>query len=148
MDVATKRKYIEYYFRKCLRIKGVENAIVFNSLGVPKHSTFESVKTIRSVGLFDDLILKVKRAIHITNPDDQFISIRLRTHKFEIFISKDLDDLYFVIFQNAQGKIHNISSNNSLNYTFLSFVILLNKTQIHTTRFKRRRRRIFQRQKT
>lgn len=106
MDAASKRKYIEHYFRKCLRIKGVQNAIVFNSLGIPKHSTFEHRETIRSIGLFDDLILKVNVAIHLTSPDDQFgfVSIRLRTHKFEIFISKDLNDIYFVIFQNAKGK--------------------------------------------
>lgn len=104
LDAATKRKYLEHYFRKCLRIKGVQGAIVFNSEGVPKHSTFEHCETIRSIGLFDDLILKVNIAIHMTQPDDQFVSIRLRTHKFEIFISKDLDDIYFVIFQNAKGK--------------------------------------------
>lgn len=98
-----KRKYIEQYFRKCLRIKGVQNAIVFNSLGVPKKSTFEKAETIRSIGLFDDLIFKVRRAIQLINTDDQFVSIRLRTQKFEIFISLDLDDIYFVIFQNVQG---------------------------------------------
>lgn len=122
MDETTKRKYIEYYFRKCLRIKGVKNAIVFNSLGVPKHSTFESKITVRSVGLFDDLILKVKRAIHITNPDDQFASIRLHTTKFEIFISKDFDDIYFVIFQNAKGNIClNFNHTISLNNLFINF---------------------------
>lgn len=103
LSKAEKRKYIEQYFRKCLRIEGVQNAIVFNSLGVPKQSTFEKAETIRAIGLFDDLIFKVKRAIQLINTDDQFVSIRLRTQKFEIFISLDLNDIYFVIFQNVQG---------------------------------------------
>lgn len=98
-----KRKYIEKYFRKCLQIEGVQNGIVFNNLGIPKHSTFTRDETIRSIGLFDDLILKVKRAIQLININDQFISIRLRTHKFEIVFSKDIDDIHFVIFQNARG---------------------------------------------
>lgn len=107
LDKTTKRKYIEKYFRKCLRIKGVQNAIVFNSLGIPLHSTFEKGETIRAIGLLDDLIFKVRRAIQLIHTDDQFVSIRLRTNEFEILISKDLDDIYFVIFQNAKGKYCN-----------------------------------------
>lgn len=104
MDEEQKRKYIKKYYQKCLRINGVQNAIVFNSLGIPKHSTFNRDETIRSVGLFDELLLKVNLAIQIIgNGNDQFISVRLRTHKFEIFISKDLNDIYFVVFQNANG---------------------------------------------
>lgn len=103
MDHNQKRKYVKYYFRKCLRIRGVQNAIVFNSLGIPVHSTFDRAETITSIGLFDELLQKVRRAIQLINTDDQFMSIRLRTHKFEIFITKDLDDMYFVIFQNAKG---------------------------------------------
>lgn len=104
LDEEQKRKYIKKYYQKCLRINGVQNAIVFNSLGIPKHSTFNRDETIRSVGLFDELLLKVNLAIQIIgNGNDQFISVRLRTHKFEIFISKDLNDIYFVVFQNANG---------------------------------------------
>lgn len=145
LDAAAKRKYLEHFFRKCLRIKGVQNAIVFNSIGVPKHSTFEHGETIRSIGLFDDLILKVNIAIHMTNPDDQFVSIRLRTHKFEIFISKDLDDIYFVIFQNAKGKckllciLTQIASLNLLTYQFPSTTT---KKYIHTDTHSQLTRRI------
>lgn len=104
LDEEQKRNYIKKYYQKCLRINGVRNAIVFNSLGIPKHSTFNRDETIRSVGLFDELLLKVNLAIQIIgNGNDQFISVRLRTHKFEIFISKDLNDIYFVVFQNANG---------------------------------------------
>lgn len=102
---AQKRKYIQRYYRKCLRIKGVQNAIVYNSLGIPKHSTFDHSETIRTIGLFDELILKVKRSIQFISPGDEFASIRLRTHKFEIIIAVDLNDVYFAIFQNANGEI-------------------------------------------
>lgn len=78
---------------------------MFNSLGIPKQSTFNYSETIRAIGLFDELILKVKHAIELIRNGDQFVSIRLRTHKFEISIAKDLDGIYFVIFQNAKGKI-------------------------------------------
>lgn len=76
---------------------------MFNSLGIPKQSTFDSNETIRAIGLFDELILKVEHAMGLIRSGDQFVSIRLRTRKFEIFIAKDLDDIYFVIFQNAKG---------------------------------------------
>lgn len=103
LNETQKRKYIQRYYRKCLRIKGVQNAIVYNSLGIPKHSTFSRSETIRTIGLFDELLLKVKRAIQIISPGDQLVSIRLRTQKFEIFIATDLNDMYFVIFQSADG---------------------------------------------
>lgn len=125
LNKTQKRKYIEKYFRKFLRIKGVQNAIVFNSLGIPKHSSFEKSETIRSIGLFDELIFKVKRAIQLINAEDQFVSIRLRTHKFEILISKDLDDIYFVIFQNAKG-------DTQLNLDRISLCYSISFLQIHT----------------
>lgn len=117
LDEDKKRQYIKRYFRKCLRIKGVQNAIVFNSLGIPKQSTFDRDETIRSVGLFDDLLLKVKLAIQVIDTNDQFISVRVRTHKFEIFITKDLNDIYFVIFQNANG--------NKKKYKFILILLRL-----------------------
>lgn len=52
----------------------------------------------------DEILQKTKRVIQLITPDDQFQSIRLRTQLFEVFITLDLDDLYFVIFQNTNGK--------------------------------------------
>lgn len=86
-------------------MKGVQNAIVFNRFGIPQQSTFNRSETIRIIGLIDELLLKVKRVIQLITPDDNFVSIRLRTQLFEVFIAVDLDDLYFVIFQNTNGKL-------------------------------------------
>lgn len=86
-------------------MKGVQNAIVFNRFGIPQQSTFNCSETIRIIGLIDELLLKVKRVIQLIKTDDKFVSARLRTQQFEIFITLDLDDLYFVIFQNKNGKI-------------------------------------------
>lgn len=96
-------KYIECYFNKLREIKGVQNVMVFNSIGVPVQSTFKENETICSVGLFDDLITRVKRSIQIIDQTDDFASMRLKTKKFEILISKDMDDLYFVAFQRVNG---------------------------------------------
>lgn len=85
-------------------MKGVQNVMVFNNMGVPMQSTFEENVTICSMGLFDDLITRVKRAIQIIDQTDDFASMRLKTKKFEILITKDLDDLYFVVFQIVNGK--------------------------------------------
>lgn len=104
LNAPNKRKYIDRYFRECRRIGGVQNVIVFNSMGIPKQSTFERDETIRAIGLFDDLITKTSRAIQTVHRLDTFASMRLRTRKFEILITKDLDDLYFVVFQNIDGK--------------------------------------------
>lgn len=104
LDEKQKQKYIQRYCQKLLRIKGVQNVIAYNKLGIPKQSTFSHSDTICKIGLFDELLLKVNRAIQIICPGDEFVSIRLRTHNFEIFIAADLDDLYFVIFQNPTGK--------------------------------------------
>lgn len=157
MDEQQKRKYIKRYFKKCIRINGVQNAIVFNRLGIPKRSTFDRAETIRLVGFFDDLLLKIKLAIQIIDDGDQFVSVRLRTNKFEIFISKDLDDIYFVVFQNANGTRYNIPIfhihktfsfkqwNRSINKFHAVFLFLLSSCstsfvyfveKIHTTRFK------------
>lgn len=108
LDEKQKRKYIQRYYRKCLRMNGVKNVIAYNNHGVPKHSSFSHCDTIRAIGLFDELLLKVKRAINIICPGDQFVSIRMQTHKFEIFIAADLDDMYFVIFQKANGNFKHI----------------------------------------
>lgn len=86
-------------------MKGVQNAIVFNRYGIPQQSTFNCSETIRIIGLIDELLLKVKRVIQIITPDDRFVSIRFRTQQFEVFITLDLDDSYFVIFQNTNGKL-------------------------------------------
>lgn len=88
-------------------MEGVQNVIVFNSSGILQQSTFNRNETIRIIGLIDELLLKVKRVIQLINLDDKFLSIRLRTKKFEVFITLDLDDLYFVIFQDANGKLRN-----------------------------------------
>lgn len=85
-------------------MNGVQNAIVFNSVGIPHHSTFNRSETVRMIGLIDEILLKVKHVIEHIKPDDKFVSVRMRTRKFEMFISMDLDDLYFVIFQNAIDK--------------------------------------------
>lgn len=85
-------------------MKGVQNAIVFNRFGIPQQSTFNRSKTIHIIGLMDEILQKTKRVIQLITPDDQFQSIRLRTQLFEVFITLDLDDLYFVIFQNTNGK--------------------------------------------
>lgn len=85
-------------------MKGVQNAIVFNRFGIPQQSTFNRSKTIQIIGLMDEILQKTKRVIQLITPDDQFQSIRLRTQLFEVFITLDLDDLYFVIFQNTNGK--------------------------------------------
>lgn len=105
-DAQKRRRYINQYFRRCLEIDGVQNVIVFDSDGIPRQSTYEKSETIRAIGLFDELITKVSRAIQTINHLDSFASMRLRTKKFEIIISKDLDDLYFVVFQNMRGKVH------------------------------------------
>lgn len=105
MDNKQKQKYIQRYFRKCLQMKGVQNAIVFNRFGIPQQSTFDRSKTIVIIGLLDEILLKTRRVIQLITPDDTFMSIRLRTQQFEIFITLDLDDLYFVIFQNTNGKL-------------------------------------------
>lgn len=104
MDNEQKRKYIKRYYRRCLQLNGVQNAIVFNTIGIPHQSTFNRRETVHMIGLIDEILLKVKRVIEIIKPDDTFVSLRLRTHKFEMFITLDLDDLYFVVFQNAKDK--------------------------------------------
>lgn len=110
LDEKQKKKYIQRYYRKCLRINGVQNVIAYSNIGIPKHSTFSHCDTIRAIGLFDDLLLKVNRAIQMISPGDRFVSIRMQTQKFEIFIAADLDDMYFVIFQNANGKFKHFFS--------------------------------------
>lgn len=85
-------------------MKGIQNAIVFNRFGIPQQSTFNRSETIHVIGLMDEILLKTKRVIQLIAPDDEFMSIRLCTIQFEVFITLDLDDIYFVIFQNTNGK--------------------------------------------
>lgn len=104
MNKQAEEAYIKQYFQKCLQIKGVENVIAFDSDGTPRCSTFEIYKTIYLIGLVQDLIFKAQHTIEIIeNGEEPFISMRLRTHNYELLITKDLADLYFVVFQNAVG---------------------------------------------
>lgn len=101
---SVNKEYINKYFRKCVRMKGVQNVVAFNSDGIIKRSTFKAGETTYLIGLVQDLIAKVVCTIKLIDNGDAFYSMRLRTHKFEIFITKDSADLYFIVFQNAKGK--------------------------------------------
>lgn len=120
-----KRKYIEFCFKQILRQKGVLNAFVFDENGVPRQSTIERMETIRHIGLIQEIIIKSKRALQTIEQHNDFESLRVRSRKFEILVSKD-DDLYFVVYQNAPGTFHRFS----LDEYFLNFFLkhLLEKT--------------------
>lgn len=106
MDELRKKKYIDKYFCKLYQINGVQNVLIFDSAGRPKRSTIEKSHSIYLIGLIQELILKAERAIRAINSADTFLSMRLRTKKFEILITKDSSDLNFVVFQNANGEIY------------------------------------------
>lgn len=97
------RKYIDMCFKRCLQTRDVENVIIFDHHGLIRRSTINETDAIRYAGLLDELLLKTKRAIESLNNLDEFVSMRIRSRKFEILITKD-NDLYFVVFQNACGK--------------------------------------------
>lgn len=104
-----KRRYIELCFKQILQQKGVLNAFVFDENGVPCRTTIEHMETIRHIGLIQEILIKSKRALHTIehHHQDDFQSLRVRSRKFEILVTKD-DDLYFVVYQMAVGKFIDI----------------------------------------
>lgn len=99
---AKKRRFIQLCFKQILRQKGVLNAFVFDENGVPRQSTIERMETIRHIGLIQEIIIKSKRALQTIDDHNDFHSLRVRSRKFEILVSKD-KDMYFVVYQNAPG---------------------------------------------
>lgn len=79
--------------------------IVFNEAGICLQSTFNPSESIPAIGLFDDLLFRARRAIKLFNRLDDLESMRIKTLKFEILITKDSNDLIFVVFQNVVGKV-------------------------------------------
>lgn len=100
-----KRRYIETCFKQILQQKGVLNAFVFDENGVPRKTTIERMETIRHIGLIQEIIIKSKRALQTFDQHNDIQSLRVRTRKFEILVSKD-NDFYFVVYQNAPGTFH------------------------------------------
>lgn len=102
VKVKTQRRYIDMCFKKILEQKGVLNVFVFDEHGVPRKTTIERMETIRHIGLIQEIIIKSKRALQTIDHHNDFHSLRVRSKKFEILVSKD-DNLYFVVYQNAPG---------------------------------------------
>lgn len=102
---ARKRRFIQLCFKQILQQKGVLNAFAFDENGVPRQTTLERMETIRHIGLIQEIIIKSKRALQTIDGHNDFHSLRVRSRKFEILVSKD-KDMYFVVYQDAPGTWH------------------------------------------
>lgn len=102
-EAEKQRKYIEHNFDRLRRIHGVENVIVFNTAGVLLQTSFNRSESIPIIGLFNDLIIRAKRAMKTLDCSDGLTTMRLKTLKFEILITLDSNDLIFIVFQVAKG---------------------------------------------
>lgn len=83
------------------------DVIIFDKNGVPKKSTIDRMQSIRNIGQFEELIAKAMRILSIGSDQedgggDDFVNMRIKTDKFEIFLVKD-EGLYFAVTQNAIG---------------------------------------------
>lgn len=91
-------------FDKLRNIRGVQHVLVFNAAGILLRTTFNHSEAVPAIGLFSDLIFRARRAIEVFDRCDGLTSMRIKTLKFEILISKDTDDLIFIVFQDAKGR--------------------------------------------
>lgn len=83
------------------------DVIIFDENGVPQKSTIDRMQSIRSIGQFEELIAKARRILSIGSEQedgggDEFVNMRIKTDKFEIFLVKD-EGLFFAVTQNAIG---------------------------------------------